>query len=146
MKPPPNTFGLKGLIALTGHPVPAPAIVVTGAGTVQPRRRALATVCEAVFRQVAFLMYGGTLRGPALLGTAGTAVVLLWKRMRGGGSGAGLGRGETEPNQVQTHALKTVPASRPTACTNVRSSQASSMPAEEGTGTTNPSKGATCQR
>lgn len=139
MKQPPRTSGVKCPIALTGHQVSAPAIPVKRAGTVQPRRRALATVYEAVFRQLTFLMCGGAWRGPALLGMAGTAVVLPWKKLRGGGSGADLGGGRTKPNQVQTHALKTVPASRPTAYANVQSLQANVLPAKEGGLTPSPS-------
>jgi hypothetical protein len=123
---------LKGPIALTGHQVSAPAILITGAGTVRPRRQALAALCEAAFGQVTFLMYGSSLRGPALLGMAGTAVVLFWKKLRGGGLRSDLEGGRTEPNQVQTQALMTVRASRPTPCANVQPPQANALPAKEG--------------
>ena len=146
MKPPPSMFGLKCPIALKGHQLPSPATLAAPAGTVRPRRRAIATVYEATFRQLTFLICGGALRGPPLLGMAGTAVVVLWKKMRGGGSGADLGGGETERNRVQRHALQNASVNRPIDCTEVQSPGTSSMPAEEGTGTTNPSKGVTCQR
>jgi hypothetical protein len=146
MKPPPSMFSLKAPIALTVHPVPTPAVPAARAGTIRPRRRALATVYEAAFRQLTFLISGEALRGPALLGIAGSAVVVLWRRMRCGRAGADFAGGETEPNRVEQHALQNASVNRPIDCTEVQSSGASSMPAEEGTGTTNPSKGVTCQR
>jgi hypothetical protein len=119
MRSSPRTLGLKAPIALTVHPVPPPADSVARAGTIQPRRRALATVYETAFRQLTCLISGEALRGPALLGIAGSAVVMLWRRMQGGVIGADFAGGDTEPNRVEQHALQNGSASIPVACAKV---------------------------
>jgi hypothetical protein len=119
MRSSPRTLGLKVVNALPFHPVPTPAVPVARAGTIRPRRRALATVYEAAFRQLTCLISGEALRGPALLGIAGSAVVMFWRRMQGGGTGADFAGGETEPNRVDQHALQNASASSPVACAEV---------------------------
>jgi hypothetical protein len=145
MRSPTKIVGLKAPIGLTVHPVPTPGAPATRAGIIRARRRALATIYEVPFRQLTCLRCGGVLRGPELLGMAGTAVVVLWKGIRGGGAGVDLAGGESEPNRVEQHALQNASASMAVACAIVQSPEANAISAKEGTGTSR-SKGATCQR
>lgn len=129
-----SIIGFKGPISLKGQPAHTPATHALGPPTVRPRRRALAAVYGIALGQLALLMCGGTFRGSALLGMAGTAVVQFLKRKRGGGSRADLAGRETELARNQTHTLKSIPVRGPTASpNNVQSPQAVATPAEERT-------------
>jgi hypothetical protein len=145
MKSPPRIFGLKDPIVLTGQQVPAGATHAAPAGTVWARLRALRAVYKILFEQFTFLMCGGAIRSPGLLGVASTTVVFLWNRLREGRSGTDAGTTETEPVRVQEKSLKNVPASGLSAQDNVQSPQANAMSAKEATRATLQSKGSTCQ-